>query len=104
MHVNGQLRFAGLEQYASDPVTFLFDGRVFWDTAKKILRVYNSAGSRWENSNKVENLAADPVANLYAGRLYYNTVTDTLKIYDDTLAAFIGISFPTVVVNAESAL
>ncbi len=104
MHVNGQLRFAGLEQYAADPATFLFDGRIYWDTVKKILRVYNSAGSRWENSNKVENLAADPVSNLYAGRLYYNTVTDELKIYDDALAKFIGMSFPTTVGNANKGL
>lgn len=104
MHVNGQLRFAGLEQLASDPVTSLFEGRVYWNTATKILRIYNKTNSRWENSNKIENLAADPVTNLYAGRLYYNTVSNQLRVYDAELPAWVEISFPTVVGNANKNL
>lgn len=104
MHVNGQLRFAGLEQLAADPVTALFEARTYWNTATKILRVYNASSSRWENSDKVQNLAANPITNLYPGRLYYNTVSRQLRIYDDTAAAFIEVSFPNITGQANKHL
>ena len=104
MHVNGQLRFAGVEQYATDPTTFLFEGRIYWNTALKLYRVYNATNSRWENTSRIENLAADPVDNLYAGRVFYDTVLNVIKIYDAETPGWLIQGTPIIVGQANKHL
>ena len=47
MIVNGPLDIAGLEPLTTDPVAFLWKGRVYFNTVSNVPRVYN--GTLWEN-------------------------------------------------------
>lgn len=47
MKVYGQLEVAGLENLASDPVTSLFKGRIYYNTSTALYRYYD--GSVWKS-------------------------------------------------------
>jgi hypothetical protein len=59
LEVNGELKNAVGEKLASDPVTGLVEGRIYYNTTTKTLRVYD--GSAWRN--KVDTNSTQTLTN-----------------------------------------
>ena len=57
MNLNGQqIMQASLEQLATDPVTNLFDGRMYYNTVDKRIKYYDGTAAAWRSVAKLQDL------------------------------------------------
>jgi hypothetical protein len=101
MKVYGELIRAQAEVLAADPAGGQPTGRLFWDSVRKVLRVYDSGA--WKFANRLENVGADPGA--FEGEMVWRTDLKAVRVYDGAawftlLTASVGA--PTVVTFADS--
>lgn len=74
-----QILNASFEKLAAAPGSDNFEGRMYYDTALNIVRVY--IDSAWVDSG-IPIVASDPATGNYEGRIIYNTAADSIKYYD----------------------
>lgn len=86
--LNGnQILNASFEKLAAAPGSGNFEGRMYYDTALNIVRVY--IDSAWVDSG-IPIVSADPSSGNYEGRIIYNTTADAIKYYDGSVWHALG--------------
>jgi hypothetical protein len=93
-----QIVRASFEKLASDPATNLVEGRMYYNTALDIVRIYD--GAKWVDSG-VPIVTSDPVTGNYEGRIVYNTTADAIKFYNGTTWDGVGAGSITSISNSD---
>jgi hypothetical protein len=93
-----QILSASFEKLASAPATNLFEGRMYYDTALDIVRVYD--GAKWVDSG-IPIVTADPATGNYEGRIVYNTTADAIKFYNGSTWDGVGAGSITSISNSD---
>lgn len=99
INLSGNQIVAGsFEKLASDPATNLFEGRLYYNTAIDIVRIYD--GAKWVDSG-IPIVSADPSTGNYEGRIVYNTTADAIKFYNGATWDGVGAGSITSISNAD---
>jgi hypothetical protein len=93
-----QIVRASFEKLASDPATNLVEGRMYYNTALDIVRIYD--GAKWVDSG-VPIVTSDPVTGNYEGRIVYNTTADAIKFYNGATWDGVGAGSITSISNSD---
>lgn len=78
VQINGQLVKAGMERLASDPVTGLFEGRMYWNTTSDRPKAYN--GSSWQFTDLPAALTASRALASSAGGIPVAATTTSTEL------------------------